>query len=82
MVELYTKQGEIHVNEMEDGQLGVITDWVGSGNVIGMIVQRYGDHLVTIGAPRGDGWAAFFAAYADGHCRVRVLRSGEMLRVK
>jgi hypothetical protein len=77
MVELNKGVEEtIMAKDLKDGQLAVI---VGSySNYEGRIVQKYGDDLVAIGLPTGNGWTngANVVTLA-----VRVLRDGEILTV-
>lgn len=49
--------GWISVFDMKDGDVAVIRQWDTSNtNYVGRIVQRYGDDLITLGAPSGNGW--------------------------
>ncbi|HUW30217.1 MAG TPA: hypothetical protein VM223_01255, partial [Planctomycetota bacterium] len=71
---------EIHVGDMKDGDVGVITSWV-PVEYIGRVVQRYGNYLVTLGAGSESGWHSIFTspsglAETD---RVRLLEDGEEL---
>ena len=62
--------------DLKDGQLAVIVE--DYSNYKGRIIQKYGDSLVTIGLPTGNGWH-------DGAntvtLEVRVLQDGETLTV-
>lgn len=45
----------IHVSEMEEGDLATIVNWTCyAQNYIGCVVQRFRDHLITIG--EDDSW--------------------------
>jgi hypothetical protein len=62
--------------DLKDGQLAVIVE--SYSNYKGRIVQKYGDDLVAIGLPTGNGWTngANVVTLA-----VRVLQDGEILTV-
>lgn len=85
MVELESKgKNEIPVYEMEDGHIGVITIWAGRVEVIGSVVQRFGNYLLHIGKPYTDRWDNPFEDefYKSGEYRVRILKEGEKLVIK
>lgn len=91
MLELVKKEelNGIWVGDMKDGDVGVI---VGSNPSIfsedyrrtGNIVQRYKNDLIGIGMPSYSGWheAPKTPCYAlPQDCRIRLLKTGEMLVV-
>ncbi len=62
--------------DLKDGQLAVI---VGDySNFKGRIIQRFGNDLVSIGLPIGDGWSNRADAVT---LEVRVLQDGEILTI-
>jgi hypothetical protein len=66
----------IMAKDLKDGQLAVITE--SFSNYRGRIVQKYGEDLISVGMPTGNGWKG-------GDYRVtlavRVLKDGEILTV-
>ena len=64
----------IMAKDLKDGQLAVITETY--SNYKGKIVQKYGEDLVTIGMPTGNGWTN-----GANVLTVRVLKDGEILTV-
>ena len=81
MVKLKTqKTDSIHVSEMQDGELAVITQWTDKC-FIGSIVQRYSNSLICLGCHYGHSWSNLFnfnRGVAE-ECRVRLLEAGEEL---
>lgn len=73
--------GTIHVNELKEGVLAVITYWA-VPDYVGHIVQRYKTDLVGIGNPDMY-WSSIFTEYGKltSKCRVRPLESGELIEV-
>lgn len=69
----------ILADDLEDGQLAVITSWHGP-DCVGDVVQRYGDHLVFIGIDSEDG-EDFFNMERDEHLEVRLLQPQELIEV-
>lgn len=66
----------IMAKDLKDGQLAVITETYSNYN--GRIVQKYGDDLVAIGLPTGNGWSNGANVVT---LTVRVLEDGEILTV-
>jgi len=82
MLKLKTdKSSGIYVNDMEDGDIAVVVDWT-IPSIVGRIVQRYKDSLITIGMNSGEGWTNCFLQEKNEHCRVRLLEPGEELIVE
>jgi hypothetical protein len=81
------EEGQIDspVSSLEDGQIGVITEWPGGlYNYKGTIVQRCYRHLFQVGG--GHSWSELFSldnydspAYQQG--RVRILPKGTKLEI-
>jgi hypothetical protein len=67
----------IPVCEMKDGQVGVITEWVGLSKYLGIIVQRYEDTIIPIGRNSEASWLL----RATSGCRVRILKPGETIEI-
>jgi hypothetical protein len=61
--------------DLKDGQLAVIVE--DYSNYKGRIVQKYGDNLVSIGLPTGNGWQEWATVILE----VRVLQDGETLTI-
>ena len=70
----------INMHDMEDGDIGEIINW-NVHDYIGRIVQRYGQHLLSVGQRSGKGWAGMFNAQRDENRRVRILEPGEVLEI-
>lgn len=82
MVTLTKNKPDTHVFDLKDGQVAVITKW-GCGYE-GRVIQRYGNHLIVLGKPNGDGWDNIFGKPRESakDCRVRILEDGETLVVQ
>jgi len=72
--------GTIYVNDMKDGQLAEIVQWVGRDDYAGRVMQRCGDALVTIGRGSEQVFQHVLPGI-DALLRVRPLRPGEMIEV-
>lgn len=77
---------DITLSEMKDGEIAIITQWgIDDRNHAGDLVQRYGNCLVRLGRPHGNGWSDIFRS--DGMLmqskdyRVRVLPKGTKLEI-
>lgn len=69
-------QPEFYASDLKDGQVAIVLD----ENYAGDIVQRYGNHLVTLGKPKGQGRSGFFDN--DIPClECRLLEPGELLEI-
>lgn len=70
----------IPLSEMEDGQIAIITEFIGYE---GCIVQRYGIALIALGKPSGQGWSNIFTASETSlnSVRVRILEVGTKIEV-
>lgn len=78
------KVNDISVTGMRDGDLAVITEWVGNKKhgCVGAIVQRYKDILIAVGQTSGKSWTLILSLDStDNDCRVRLLEKGETLIV-
>jgi uncharacterized protein (DUF2147 family) len=75
---------EILVKDLKDGEIAVVTQWF-VPHYIGLLVQRYGDHLVTLGSASSKGWTEFFIKdFSTGqfyNCKVRVLPKGTQIEI-
>lgn len=76
------KPNDICVNDMEDGDIGVITQW-SCGDYVNQVVQRYKNYLLVVGAHSEWGWDTSFnySNNRNEQCRVRLLEKGEELVV-
>lgn len=73
---------EILVEDMKDGDIGVIISWTYE-SAVGTIVQRYNTSLVALCHPTGTCWTSFFAPGnpKQPSCKVRLLKPGEYLEI-
>jgi hypothetical protein len=69
----------IPLNDMKDGQIGVIVKWKGDG-YLGRIVQRHWNTLISVGMCSGKSWPNIFNDYS-GELRIRLIRKDETLCV-
>ena len=76
-MKLETNKTDVQVKQMKDGQIAVITKWAGVNNLIGVIIQRYGDGLIKL--QMSSGWNEI---PTREDCRVRVLVKGETLIIE
>jgi len=68
---------ETLAKDLRDGQLAVVIDDE-YGSYKGRIIQKFGDDLVTIGMPTGNGWRG---GANVNTLKVRILEDGELLTV-
>lgn len=82
MVKLHKQPNDnsICVQDMQDGQVAIITQWPINPIHTGLIVQRYKDMLITIGADSGKSFPRMFEERAESY-RVRVLQKGELIEI-
>lgn len=80
---LKTDEGSICVNDMQDGEVAVITNWPPASmeEYTGAIVQRYKDALICLGKRSADCWSTIFKSRHED-CRVRLLKVGDIIRVE
>ena len=73
----------IPVNQMKDGQIGVITRW-GSRTYLGLTVQRYRNDLIGVGVESGVSWPFLFKEPAGElqHLHVSILPTGTELTIE
>lgn len=69
----------VPVDQMEDGDLAVITEWTIDRH-IGEVVQRYEDVLIGIGQPNTAAWSEILGGN-NSNCRVRLLKAGESIEI-
>ena len=72
---LEEKSTDIHVSEMKDGEIGIITDWTLVTH-IGKVIQRHKDILIELGSP-----TCWSGISKDPSCRVRILPKGTKLEI-
>lgn len=71
-----TSEEFIRMGELKDGQIAIIV--AENNGHKGEIVQRYGEHCVSIGRTHGHGWSYV----GDGNTiLVRVLTTGELIEI-
>lgn len=68
---------------MNDGQIGIISQWGPHGQYVGTLVQRFADDLIALGEPRGGCWPNWFASDASKEevYRVRILPKGTQIEI-
>jgi hypothetical protein len=75
---------EIPIKDLKDGEIAVVTQW-SVPHYIGLIVQRYDVHLITLGSASSKGWTEFFIKdFSTGqfyNCKVRVLPKGTQIEI-
>ncbi len=73
---------DISVTDMKDGQIGKIVKWIGE-SCIGRIVQRYKNHLITLGRDSGYSFQDFFngVSVISTDCRIKILPKGTQLEI-
>jgi len=85
MVELKLKEKPkgIRVDEMKDGDIGVITVWGCNKSYLGQVVQRCHDTLIAIGKAEQHSWPEMFVCniYDTSDYRVKLLKKGDKLVV-
>ncbi len=80
-VTLNKETNEITVSEMKDGQIGIITNWC-IKEYVSTVVQRYDNHLVSIGFDAGKSWNNYFEeGLFDSKNKVRILQPGETITI-
>lgn len=77
-------KSDISINDMRDGQIGVITRWGNHDEYLGRVVQRYGDSLITLGQCYGRGFYRPIGIESanEGKLRVQILENGTLLRLE
>jgi hypothetical protein len=75
---------EIPIKDLKDGEIAIITEW-SIPFYVGLIVQRYDVHLITLGSHSCKGWTEFFTRdFSTGqfdNCKVRVLPKGTQIEI-
>lgn len=72
---------DVCVDDMEDGQIAIITNWGSHSKYAGTIVQRYGDHLITLAADSSHGWTNLFLSKHGIEYQVKILQIGTVIRI-
>lgn len=70
----------IHVSNLQDGELAMITDWT-LPQFKGEVVQRFDNKLVRLGRGTDAGWSELPLITPERfpNCKVRVLKTGTKL---
>lgn len=82
-----TEQQSVSIYDMEDGAIGVIVAWNEHTNYLGLVIQRYGDKLVRLGAASIRGWSDLLLTKTNFKperrklFRVVLLKPGTLLRL-
>lgn len=71
---------DVCVNDMKDGDIGIITEWSISGYT-GRVIQRYKDILITLGKNSGQAFTSVINSDISYKCMVRVLPKGTKLEI-
>lgn len=83
MVKIHNNNPTIHVSDLIDGQLAIITDWFHK-DYIDTVVQKYGnDQLIVIGGKHTLSWTKIHEVTKQSHpeCQVKVLNKGTLIEV-
>lgn len=81
MVELERKESSyIGLKDLKDGQIVEIIE--GPNRYLNIIVQRYGDILISVGQESSLSWRRLFNTPSTAHWRLRVLEEGEKIIIK
>jgi hypothetical protein len=77
------KNMEMPVYDMKDGQIAIITRWGNTTSYVGRIVQRYHEHLVTLGKESGSSWENYFMCKngSNASYMVKILERGTQLEI-
>lgn len=70
---------DVHVKEMKDGEIAVLTQWSAFENYSGRVVVRFDGRLYTLGAISGESWAWDRVKTLNNLHRVRILPEGTEL---
>ena len=75
-------QKDICVNDMKDGEIGVITKWEVEENET-RFVQRYKDIIISLGKDSGATYDMILqnTHLANKNCRVRILPPGTKIEI-
>lgn len=71
----------IPVFDMKDGQIGIVTEWGNNNDIVGRIIQRYNDILISLGKLSGSSFPYALKTY-DDTLRVRILQKGEQIEIE
>lgn len=69
----------IRISDMKDGEIGVIRSMPVFHIAEGRVVQRYRNHLITIGEDCGSSWSGYFDRYTHSENTVELLRKGDSI---
>ena len=74
----------VHVTDMRDGDIAVITEWTGTNEYVGIVVQRHGNDLITVGGGLYQRWTGVFTGHLNpgGQYMVEILPSGTTLEIQ
>lgn len=79
------KPCDIAIYDMEDGQIGQITEWGQDTHHISLIVQRFGCRLIVVGQESGAHFSGVLGVIENymltSNYRVRLLKSGEQIEI-
>lgn len=77
------KSPEISVLDMKDGEIGIITRWGSHPSYSGIIIQRFGNHLVAIGEHSEKSWKNALIRFQNLSRTeyVRILPTGTRLEI-
>lgn len=79
---------DIHIRDMEDGQVGIITAWGPNTTYIGRVIQLVKKEnnkatLHTLGKGLGASWENYYQLCSMGeNFRVKLIKEGECLRLR
>jgi len=80
-IESSNRPRDLCVNDMRDGQLGIVVRWSYDNCVLGRIVQRCKDVIIVLGESSGSSHTTVLNNRNED-CRVRLLETGEKIVVE
>jgi hypothetical protein len=80
MIQLTDRIPEVPVTQLADGDVAIITCW-SEAKYLDRVVQRCGNHLISLGAPSANAWLDWFSTGSKTGLYVRILPKGTRLEV-
>lgn len=69
------------LDDMLDGQIGIITRFLGQPEQLGKIVQRVGPRLIVLGSGYGKHWSSIFDSHHGSRIMVDILPPGTTIEI-
>ena len=71
----------VSVIMMKDGDIAIITEWPVYHEYVGRIIQRYGNHLISLGMSAAQAFTTVFSISDLSHYRVKILPQGTKFQI-